>query len=41
MVLLLEIGARRIEDVCFYSDIDMKSANADGRYVRKDGGELP
>jgi uncharacterized cupin superfamily protein len=33
----LEIGSRSPRDVTTCSDIDMKSANADGRFVHKDG----
>lgn len=33
----LEVGARQPEDVTVCSDIDMMSANADGRFTRKDG----
>jgi uncharacterized cupin superfamily protein len=35
--LHLEIGSRQPEDVATCSDIDMMSANADGRFVHKDG----
>lgn len=38
--LYLEIGSRAPEDVTTCSDIDMMSANADGRFVRKDGTPL-
>jgi uncharacterized cupin superfamily protein len=33
----LEIGSRSAEDVTTCSDVDMKSASADGRFVHKDG----
>ena len=33
----LEVGARHRDDITTCSDIDMKSANADGRFTRKDG----
>jgi uncharacterized cupin superfamily protein len=33
----LEIGSRHHHDMTTCSDIDMKSANADGRFVHKDG----
>jgi uncharacterized cupin superfamily protein len=33
----LEVGSRVYEDMTTCSDVDMKSANADGRFVRKDG----
>lgn len=37
MVVYLEIGSRNSRDLTTCSDIDMKSANADGRFVHKDG----
>jgi len=33
----LEVGSRQMEDLTTCSDIDMKSANSDGRFVHKDG----
>lgn len=33
----LEVGARHRDDITTCSDIDMQSANADGRFTRKDG----
>lgn len=33
----LEVGSRHPDDLTTCSDIDMKSANADGRFVHKDG----
>ncbi len=33
----LEVGTRVPEDLTTCSDIDMMSANADGRFVHKDG----
>jgi uncharacterized cupin superfamily protein len=36
-----EIGSRWPEDVTTCSDIDMMSANADGRFVHKDGTPYP
>jgi uncharacterized cupin superfamily protein len=33
----LEIGSRQPEDLTTCSDIDIKSANADGRFTHKDG----
>lgn len=33
----LEIGSRHPEDLTTCSDVDMMSANADGRFVRKNG----
>jgi uncharacterized cupin superfamily protein len=35
--VFLEIGTRLPADVATYSDIDMKVAGVDGRYVHKDG----
>lgn len=37
MAAYLEVGARQPEDLTTCSDIDMKSANCDGRFVHKDG----
>ena len=37
MAVYLEIGSRAPDDVTMCSDIDMMSANADGRFVHKDG----
>jgi len=37
----LEVGSRSPVDVTTCSDIDMKSANADGRFVHKDGTPYP
>ena len=33
----LDMGSRQSEDLASYSDIDMKVANADGRFVHQDG----
>ncbi|MEG3143357.1 cupin domain-containing protein [Sphingomonas sp. RT2P30] len=33
----LEVGSRHPDDLTTCSDIDMQSANADGRFVHKDG----
>lgn len=33
----LEVGSRNPDDLTTCSDIDLMSANADGRFVRKDG----
>ena len=33
----LEVGSRNRDDLTTCSDIDLMSANADGRFVRKDG----
>jgi uncharacterized cupin superfamily protein len=40
-VVLLEVGSRNLEDLTTYSDIDMKTASPDGRYVHKDGTPYP
>jgi uncharacterized cupin superfamily protein len=37
VALYLEVGSRHPEDVTTCSDIDLMSANADGRFVHKDG----
>lgn len=37
----LEVGSRHPADITTCSDIDMMSANADGRFVRKDGRPYP
>jgi uncharacterized cupin superfamily protein len=37
----LEVGSRWPEDMTSCSDIDMKSANSDGRFVHKDGTAYP
>ena len=37
----LEVGSRHPDDVTTCSDVDMMSANADGRFVRKDGSPIP
>jgi uncharacterized cupin superfamily protein len=37
----LEVGSRSLADMTTCSDIDMKSANADGRFVHKDGTPYP
>ncbi len=39
--LYLEIGSRHPEDVTICSDIDLMSANADGRFLHKDGTPYP
>ena len=41
MAVYLEIGARSPADLTTCSDIDMMSANADGRFVHKDGTPYP
>jgi uncharacterized cupin superfamily protein len=37
----LEVGSRHPHDLTTCSDIDMMSANADGRFVHKDGTRYP
>lgn len=37
----LEVGSRQPADITTCSDIDMMSANSDGRFVRKDGTPWP
>jgi uncharacterized cupin superfamily protein len=37
----IEIGSRQPEDVTTCSDVDMMSANSDGRFVHKDGTPYP
>ncbi len=37
VAVYLEVGSRQAEDMTTCSDIDLKSANADGRFVHKDG----
>lgn len=37
VAVYLEVGSRHPDDLTTCSDIDMMSANADGRFVRKDG----
>ena len=37
----LEVGSRQPQDLTTCSDIDMMSANADGRFVLKDGTPYP
>ncbi|MBL8692088.1 MAG: cupin domain-containing protein [Rhodospirillaceae bacterium] len=37
----LEVGSRSPDDMTTCSDIDMKSANSDGRFVRKNGTPYP
>lgn len=39
--LYLEVGARHLDDLTTCSDINLKSANADGRFVRKNGEPYP
>ncbi|HEY1725381.1 MAG TPA: cupin domain-containing protein [Steroidobacteraceae bacterium] len=41
MAIYLEIGSRSAADVTYCSDIDLKSASADGRFVHKDGSPYP
>ena len=37
VAVYLEVGSRQPEDLTTCSDVDMQSANSDGRFVRKDG----
>lgn len=37
IAVYLEVGSRHPDDLTTCSDIDLKSANADGRFVHKDG----
>ena len=41
MAVYLEVGSRSPADLTTCSDIDMMSANADGRFVHKDGTPYP
>ncbi|HTT98851.1 MAG TPA: cupin domain-containing protein [Rhizomicrobium sp.] len=41
MAVYLEVGSRHPDDMTTCSDIDMKSANSDGRFVHKDGTPYP
>ena len=41
LAVYLEVGSRNREDLTTCSDIDMKSSNADGRFVHKDGTPYP
>lgn len=41
MAVYLEIGSRQPDDLTTCSDVDMMSANADGRFVHKDGTPYP
>jgi uncharacterized cupin superfamily protein len=41
VAVYLEVGTRVPEDVTTCSDIDMMSANADGRFTHKDGTPYP
>ena len=41
MAVYLEIGSRQAADVTVCSDIDLMSANADGRFTHKDGAPYP
>jgi uncharacterized cupin superfamily protein len=36
----LEVGSRHPDDMTTCSDVDLKSANRDGRFVRKDGSAI-
>jgi len=41
IAVYLEVGSRQPGDLTTCSDIDMKSSNADGRFVHKDGTPYP
>ncbi len=41
MAVYIEVGSRAPDDLTTCSDIDMMSANADGRFVHKDGTPYP
>ncbi|MDE2179107.1 MAG: cupin domain-containing protein [Xanthomonadaceae bacterium] len=41
MAVYLEVGSRHPDDVTYCADIDMMSANRDGRFVHKDGTPYP
>ena len=41
VAVYLEVGSRQPDDLTTCSDIDLKSSNADGRFVRKDGTPYP
>lgn len=41
VAVYLEIGSRSPDDLTTCADIDMMSANADGRFVHKDGTPYP
>lgn len=40
MATYFEIGSRQPDDLTTCSDVDMMSANSDGRFVRKDGSPI-
>ncbi|SAK66349.1 transcriptional regulator [Caballeronia temeraria] len=40
IAVYLEVGSRVYDDLTTCSDIDMMSANADGRFVHKDGSPI-
>ena len=41
VAVYIEVGSRHPDDLTTCSDIDMKSANSDGRFVHKDGSPYP
>ena len=41
VAVYLEVGSRRPHHLTTCSDIDLMSANADGRFVHKDGTSYP
>ncbi|HEY1753183.1 MAG TPA: cupin domain-containing protein [Caulobacteraceae bacterium] len=41
LAIYLEVGSRHPDDLTTCSDIDLKSASSDGRFVHKDGSPYP
>jgi uncharacterized cupin superfamily protein len=41
VAVYLEVGSRHPDDLTTCADIDLKSSNADGRFVHKDGRPYP
>jgi uncharacterized cupin superfamily protein len=41
MAVYLEVGTRHPDELTTYSDIDMKIASTDGRFVQKNGTPYP
>lgn len=41
VAVYLEVGSRKPNDLTTCSDIDMRSSNADGKFVHKDGTPYP
>lgn len=40
IAVYLEVGSRSAADVIYGSDVDMRSASADGRFTRRDGSPI-